>query len=171
MRTEYRIDDFQQNYFVIPSFDELLRVTVETDFAPLYDEISALPDIAIAAFEPDDVVISRGTQDYAKSRRAAILGLSCVACRRWQYWDEDRGGTMAKIMFTRHAEKPFGTTQGVGPDGTANPEDLIVRGWQRAGALVRFFAPRDPADLAPGIATPTAIFASDAASAGASLRP
>ena len=36
MRTEYRIDDFQQNYFVIPSFDELLRVTVETDFAPLY---------------------------------------------------------------------------------------------------------------------------------------
>src|SRR3546814_17459220 len=25
MRTEYRIDHFQQNYFVIPSFDELLR--------------------------------------------------------------------------------------------------------------------------------------------------
>ena len=36
MRTEYRIDDYQQNYFVIPSFEELLRSTVETDFAPLY---------------------------------------------------------------------------------------------------------------------------------------
>ena len=35
MRTEYRIDDYQQNYFVILSFEELLRSTVETDFAPL----------------------------------------------------------------------------------------------------------------------------------------
>jgi phenylalanine-4-hydroxylase len=68
MRTEYRIDDFQQNYFVIPSFDELLRVTVETDFAPLYEEILAQPDIAIAAIEPGDRVITRGTQDYARGR-------------------------------------------------------------------------------------------------------
>lgn len=74
MRTEYRIDDFQQNYFVIPSFDELLRVTVETDFAPLYDEISAQPDIAIARIEPDDVVITHGTQAYARGRTSAILG-------------------------------------------------------------------------------------------------
>src|SRR3546814_1802040 len=29
MRTEYRIDDFQQNYFVIQSFEEILRGTVE----------------------------------------------------------------------------------------------------------------------------------------------
>lgn len=68
MRTNYRIDDFQQNYFVIPSFDELLRVTIETDFAPLYDEILAQPDIAIAAIEPGDRVITLGTQDYARSR-------------------------------------------------------------------------------------------------------
>lgn len=68
MRTEYRIDDFQQNYFVIPSYDELLRVTVETDFAPLYEEILAQPDIAIAAIEPGDRVITRGTQDYARGR-------------------------------------------------------------------------------------------------------
>ena len=71
MRTEYRIDDFQQNYFVIPSFDELLRVTIETDFAPLYDEILAQPDIAIAAIEPGDRVITLGTQEYARSRDAA----------------------------------------------------------------------------------------------------
>lgn len=68
MRTEYRIDDFQQNYFVIPSYDELLRVTVETDFAPLYEEILAQPDIAIAAIEPGDRVITRGTQEYARGR-------------------------------------------------------------------------------------------------------
>lgn len=68
MRTNYRIDDFQQNYFVIPSFDELLRVTVETDFAPLYDEILAQPDIAIAAIEPGDRVITLGTQEYARGR-------------------------------------------------------------------------------------------------------
>ena len=43
MRTEYRIDDYQQNYFVIPSFEELLRSTVETDFAPLYSCLETLP--------------------------------------------------------------------------------------------------------------------------------
>src|ERR1700712_4932556 len=68
MRTEYRIDDFQQNYFVIPSFDELLRVTVETDFAPLYEEIVGQPDIPIATILPEDSVITHGTQEYAKSK-------------------------------------------------------------------------------------------------------
>lgn len=68
MRTEYRIDDFQQNYFVIPSFDELLRVTVETDFAPLYEEILPLPDIPVAEILPGDEVITRGTQEYAHSK-------------------------------------------------------------------------------------------------------
>ncbi|MCW3835294.1 phenylalanine 4-monooxygenase [Sphingomonas canadensis] len=68
MRTEYRIDDFQQNYFVIPSFEELLRQTVETDFAPLYEEILPLPDIPVAAILPGDAVITRGTQEYAKGR-------------------------------------------------------------------------------------------------------
>lgn len=68
MRTEYRIDDFQQNYFVIPGFDELLRVTAETDFAPLYREILGQPDIPIAEILPGDEVITRGTQEYARSK-------------------------------------------------------------------------------------------------------
>ncbi|MES2988211.1 MAG: phenylalanine 4-monooxygenase [Pseudomonadota bacterium] len=68
MRTDYRIDDFQQNYFVVRSFDELLRVTVETDFAPLYQEILAQPDIPIAAILPEDRVVTRGTQEYAASK-------------------------------------------------------------------------------------------------------
>ncbi|MDG2533162.1 phenylalanine 4-monooxygenase [Sphingomonas sp. HITSZ_GF] len=68
MQTDYRIDDFQQNYFVIPSYEELLRQTVETDFAPLYDEIVGTPDIPIAEILPGDDVITRGTQDYARSK-------------------------------------------------------------------------------------------------------
>jgi phenylalanine-4-hydroxylase len=68
MRTDYRIDDFQQNYFVIPSFEALLRETVETDFAPLYAAILAQPDIPIAAILPEDDVITRGTQAYTDSK-------------------------------------------------------------------------------------------------------
>jgi phenylalanine-4-hydroxylase len=68
MRTDYRIDDFQQNYFVIPSFDELLRVTIETDFAPLYEKILPQPDIPIAEILPEDLVITRGTQEYARGK-------------------------------------------------------------------------------------------------------
>jgi len=72
MRTEYRIDDFQQNYFVIPSFDELLRLTVETDFAPLYAEIMAQPDVPVAEILPDDLVLTHGTQAYALEKAAAL---------------------------------------------------------------------------------------------------
>lgn len=68
MRTEYRIDDFQQNYFVIPSFEALLRATVESDFAPLYAEILAQPDIPVAEIVEGDRVITRGTQEYARSK-------------------------------------------------------------------------------------------------------
>ncbi len=62
MRTPYRIDDYQQVYFVIDSFDDLLRQTLETDFGPLYEAVAALPDIPIAAIVPEDRVITRGTQ-------------------------------------------------------------------------------------------------------------
>lgn len=68
MRTEYRIDDFQQNYFVIPGFDALLKATIETDFAPLYAEILAQPDIPVAEIVEGDRVIAHGTQEYARSK-------------------------------------------------------------------------------------------------------
>ena len=68
MRTEYRIDDFQQNYFVIPSYEDLLKTTLETDFAPLYAEIKALPDIPVAEIVEGDDVVTRGTQEYAKAK-------------------------------------------------------------------------------------------------------
>lgn len=68
MRTDYRIDDFQQNYFVIDSLDRLLDTTVNTDFAPLYAANAALPPIPIADILPDDSVITRGTQNYAAAK-------------------------------------------------------------------------------------------------------
>ena len=58
MRTHYRIDDFQQNYFVISSIDELLTVTVKTDFAPLYARLDILPDIFASEVLADDVLIT-----------------------------------------------------------------------------------------------------------------
>ncbi len=68
MRTDYRIDDFQQNYFVIDSYEQLLRTTLETDFAPLYARLETLPDIAIAEILPGDAVITRGTQAYVRQK-------------------------------------------------------------------------------------------------------
>ncbi len=68
MRTEYRIDDYQQSYFVVPSFDDLLRVTVETDFAPLYAALEGEGDLAVDAVLASDRVMTRGTQAHAQSR-------------------------------------------------------------------------------------------------------
>ncbi len=72
MRTPYRIDDFQQTYFVIPSLDELLEVT-QRDFGALYARLSDAPDIAITAIEPADQIVTRGDQAYARSRAPAQL--------------------------------------------------------------------------------------------------
>jgi hypothetical protein len=76
-----------------------------------------------------------------------------------------------KIMLIRHAEKPDGIAQGVSAAGKADPEELIVRGWQRSGALVRLFAPRDGKFVAPQLATPKTIFASAVGKHSNSLRP
>jgi len=62
MRTDYRIDDYQQNYFVIDSFEDLLRQTQETDFGPLYASLETQPDIAIGTILPSDRVFTRGSQ-------------------------------------------------------------------------------------------------------------
>jgi phenylalanine-4-hydroxylase len=50
------------------SLEHLLKVTVETDFAPLYAQLEAMPDIAIADIVPGDEVITHGTQYYARAK-------------------------------------------------------------------------------------------------------
>ena len=62
MRTKYRIDDYQQNYFVIDSFEDLLRQTRDADFGPIYDALENAPAIEIDTILPDDKVYTRGTQ-------------------------------------------------------------------------------------------------------------
>jgi phenylalanine-4-hydroxylase len=61
MRTKYRIDDYQQNYFVIDSFEDLLKQTLETDFGPIYVELAGAPDIEPETILPTDKVYTRGT--------------------------------------------------------------------------------------------------------------
>jgi phenylalanine-4-hydroxylase len=71
LRTKYRIDDYQQTYFVIDSFESLLKQTLETDFAPLYEQLTRLPDLEITDILPSDKVYNVGTQAYAMGKLQA----------------------------------------------------------------------------------------------------
>ena len=66
MRTLYKIDDFQQVYFVIDSFEALLEATLNTDFGPLYEALAQDEDLVVDAITPGDRIYSRGTQAYAR---------------------------------------------------------------------------------------------------------
>ncbi len=71
MRTNYRIDDFQQTYFVIRSYDDLFRATVDTDFAPLYASLADGETHPADAILPSDSIVTAGTQAYAKAKSSA----------------------------------------------------------------------------------------------------
>lgn len=60
MRTAYRIDDFQQTYFVLDSFGDLFRA-LQQDLRPLYERVRALPAFAPDDVLPSDRVFTRGT--------------------------------------------------------------------------------------------------------------
>ena len=45
MRTRYKIDTYQQTYFVIDSFEQLFEMTA-ADFAPIYERLRGLPEFA-----------------------------------------------------------------------------------------------------------------------------
>jgi|SRR6516162_3831708 hypothetical protein len=81
--------------------------------------------------------------------------------------------TAKKIMLIRHAEKPPNDPppSGVNSKGDQIGESLIVQGWQRAGALVVFFAPSNGPFQSPHIATPQTIYASQTAEHSRSRRP
>ena len=64
MKTLYRIDDFQQVYFVIDSIEKLKEVTLQ-DFGPIYERLQGAEDLPIEAILPSDMVFTRGTQAYA----------------------------------------------------------------------------------------------------------
>ena len=60
MRTNYRIDDFQETYFVIDSFEQLFEATVDPDFTPYYTELQKLGDLAPGDVLSSDTIIHRG---------------------------------------------------------------------------------------------------------------
>ena len=63
MQTDYRIDDFQETYFVINSLNDLLDLA-KIDFAPLYEHMQGKPDIAPGQILAQDVLFNRGTGKY-----------------------------------------------------------------------------------------------------------
>ena len=71
----------------------------------------------------------------------------------------------------RHAEKHAGTGEhGVSIAGVPAHHELTVRGWQRSGALVPYFAPAGGHPPGAPIATPRSIMASAATRQSPSLR-
>lgn len=61
-------------------------------------------------------------------------------------------------MLIRHGEKPVDPPPyGVTDEGEQSMHSLLVRGWQRAGALVSFFA----VPTHPAIATPDVVYAAN----------
>jgi hypothetical protein len=77
-----------------------------------------------------------------------------------------------KIMLIRHAEKPTpdGSIKGVTIAGAEDDKELSVRGWQRAGALVRFFAPANDVFSHQALAKPEFLFAPKIGSPSKSVR-
>jgi hypothetical protein len=73
----------------------------------------------------------------------------------------------SKIMIIRHAEKPDEDPQmseddrrwGVNDKGREDDSELIVKGWQRTGALAGLFAPFNGGSPKPPLARPAALFA------------
>jgi phenylalanine-4-hydroxylase len=57
MRSRYRIDAFQETYFVIEGFEQLFEATAP-DFAPLYRQLAAVPELAADAALPEDRLVS-----------------------------------------------------------------------------------------------------------------
>jgi phenylalanine-4-hydroxylase len=70
MRTNYRIDDFQQTYFVVESFQSLLDACYR-DFGPIYDRLRAEPELGPAEIAPGDRVITRGDFHYFRGKADA----------------------------------------------------------------------------------------------------
>jgi phenylalanine-4-hydroxylase len=64
MRTDYVISDLQPTYFVIESFEDLYRQTVERDFDKLYRNLGPGFTYANTAVIDVDYVVNRGTLEY-----------------------------------------------------------------------------------------------------------
>ena len=69
MRTHYRIDDFQESYFVLDKLDQLLELAT-IDFAPVYARVQTQAELQPGDGLPSDRVVTRGTGKYHAQRKA-----------------------------------------------------------------------------------------------------
>lgn len=68
MRTNYRIDDFQESYFVLDNLNDLLELA-RIDFAPLYERVAGASDFEPGDILPSDTVLTRGSGRYHAAKR------------------------------------------------------------------------------------------------------
>ena len=68
MRTNYRIDDFQESYFVLDNLNDLLELA-RIDFAPLYERVAGASDFELGDILPTDVVLTHGSGRYHAAKR------------------------------------------------------------------------------------------------------
>ena len=68
MRTNYRIDDFQETYFVLDNLNDLLELA-RIDFAPLYERVADASDFEPGDILPSDTVLTRGSGRYHAAKR------------------------------------------------------------------------------------------------------
>jgi phenylalanine-4-hydroxylase len=72
MRTRYRIDDFQETYFVIDDLEQLLELA-RIDFAPLYERQAGAAELAPSDVLDSDHVITRGDRSWHAGRPQGAL--------------------------------------------------------------------------------------------------
>ncbi|MEO6625786.1 MAG: phenylalanine 4-monooxygenase [Burkholderiaceae bacterium] len=70
MGTDYRIDDFQESYFVLESLDDLLALA-HIDFAPLYARVQGRVALEPGQVLANDRVLQRGTGAYHRARTSS----------------------------------------------------------------------------------------------------
>jgi len=72
MRTLYRIDDFQETYFVLEGIEAWPSLDLDR-LIPLWQDLEAEPDLDPGDIQPDDHVLARGDGSYhgSKAKSAA----------------------------------------------------------------------------------------------------
>jgi phenylalanine-4-hydroxylase len=70
MRTRYRIDDFQETYFVLDGVDAWPALDLDA-LVPIWRALDALPDLDPGTLTPEDRVIAAGDGSYHAQKSAA----------------------------------------------------------------------------------------------------
>src|SRR4029434_1040742 len=76
MQTRYKIDTYQETYFVIRDFEQLFEATAP-DFTPYYDQLKGKEPYAADAVLPTDKVYTRGTRTSSAASAGNRAALRC----------------------------------------------------------------------------------------------